>query len=185
MANIKNQNKRPSALWYTPDNIWGRVKFVLGNNVFDPCPCGQGAWEEDGLTYDWAEKSRERGLSGIYINPPTPAKKWAKKALETIKRHPDASMVYAVFCTDLLNQTPALMDYWGCFVTNRIHWIDGNEFIKGEELKKNPFFMKPNPRPTSYNAFFLLSNDASTQKKFYAGFESLGEIRKSYLWTPK
>lgn len=174
-------NHKPSAEWYTPDHIWSRLRATFGtNDIYDPCPIrGTLVLDEriSGLEQYWGLEWSQN----VYVNPPTPAKPWARKALGTVKIHKDVNIIFAAFSESVLWQVNELMDYPVCWVRNRIQWIDGNSEVKGQP---NPNYCKPAKSPRSYNAFVLLSQDPECVRRFCDNFGDLGTIRRSEVLRP-
>jgi hypothetical protein len=186
---------KASAEWYTPGYILDKVLRVFESEaVFDPCP----TFREpgiDGLKEEWKERY-------IYINPPTPAKKWSEKALLTLHKNPDVSIIYAAFSESILWQLPELLDFPFVLCRKRIKWVDGNEYIKCKEsdievvyetekngrknhYKKNPHYLKVSENPSNYSAFVCLSYEPWITYNFCREFGDLGEPRISNLIQPK
>lgn len=147
---------KPSAEWYTPDDIWQRVNNTL-EKPYDPCPVNG----SNGLEVDWSKQGRN-----IYVNPPTPASPWAIKAIQTHLEHPEVNIIFACFSEAVLWQVNQLQDFPVCWVRNRIRWIDGRT---GEVSKA----------PRNYNAFVCLSEEVIS--RFKVNFSDLGTVRKSYV----
>ncbi len=168
---------KPSSQWYTPEYIWSNVYTTFNSkDVYDPCPI-KGT---RGLLKKW------HGNKYIYVNPPTPAKQWALKALIEYKKALDSdvefNLIFAAFSESVLWQVTTLQNFPTCWVRNRINWIDGNEFKKDKksgEMIPNPGYMKESNAPRNYNAFCLLSNNKNIGNKFIDVFSELGEIRRS------
>lgn len=194
---------KPSSNWFTPEDIWLRTQLTFDtkrSEILDPCP-GNDKWTVDGLALDWALRIQHLGLDQfIYVNPPTPAAPWAKKALETVKDHPRLSIIYAAFSEAVMWQVPALMDFPVCWVRNRISWIDGSplivakgsndyDYIFDEATQKyyrpNPNYMKPAKSPRNYNTFVCMSHDPEVVNRFILQFQPLGEVRNSYKITAR
>jgi hypothetical protein len=148
---------KASAEWYTPmEYQWRVLRTFDFQGIYDPCPhpspiarvteyChsdidGQGFYWQgtDGLKEDWTQHQY------IYCNPPTPARKWAEKAIATVERSKDTVIIFAAFSIDLLSQVNHLEDYPHVKVEQRIKWIDGKT-------------MQVSTNPSRYNAFILLS----------------------------
>lgn len=143
---------KASPEWYTPSHIWEKIYNTFGTQeIFDPCPIG-GC---DGLKKEWRSDF-------IYINPPTPAKLWAEKAIATFNEHSNTNIIYAAFSESVLWQVPELITYPTVFVRYRIKW-DSN---KTDDGKRNA--------PRNYNAFILLSNNAAIFQNFKTQFGDLG-----------
>lgn len=138
--------------WYTPSHIWEKIYKTFGTQiVFDPCPISG----DRGLETEWQSNF-------IYINPPTPAKLWAEKAIITFTNNPNTNIIYAAFSESVLWQVPELMTYPVVFVRKRIKW-DSN---KTDDGKRNA--------PRNYNAFILLSSNAAISQNFKTQFGDLG-----------
>jgi len=143
---------KASPEWYTPFHIWDRIYGTFETKeILDPCPISGAS----GLETEWL-------ANFIYINPPTPARLWAEKAIATFNTHPNTNILYAAFSESVLWQVPELMTYPIVFVRNRISW-DSN---KSDNGKRNA--------PRNYNAFVLLSNDSLILENFKNQFSELG-----------
>ncbi|MBW4607138.1 MAG: hypothetical protein KME22_07915 [Hassallia sp. WJT32-NPBG1] len=150
---------KASPEWYTPSHIWEKIYNTFGTQeILDPCPIGG----VSGLETEWL-------ADFIYINPPTPARLWAEKAIVTFRDHPNTSIIYAAFSESVLWQVPELMTYPIVFVRNRIKW-DSN---KTDDGKRNA--------PRNYNAFILLSNNAVISQNFKAQFGDLGFLGRMVI----
>ncbi|MBW4558417.1 MAG: hypothetical protein KME59_21330 [Trichormus sp. ATA11-4-KO1] len=160
-------NHKASSEWYTPEDIWGRIRLIFNeDHVYDPCPAGGLA----GLEADWSL------FNNIYVNPPTPAAPWALKALQTHKDNPEVDIIFACFSEAVLWQVNELQDHLVCWVRKRISWIDGNQTVKG---KPNSNYLKPAKSPRNYNAFVCLTNNPEIRHRFLFRFQDLGTIRTS------
>lgn len=143
---------KASPEWYTPSHIWERIYKTFGTkDIFDPCPIGG----SDGLTTEWQ-------ADFIYINPPTPVRLWAEKAISTFTDRSNTNIIYAAFSESVLYQVPELLTFPTVLVRHRIKW-DSN---KPDNGKRNA--------PRNYNAFMLLSNDALISQNFKVQFGDLG-----------
>jgi hypothetical protein len=190
---------KASSEWYTPDYIWEKIKNTFDihaySDLYDPCPRQS---DDDGMDTNWVERKR------IYVNPPTPAAQWAKKAIKTVQKNEDTSIIFAAFSEAVLWQVPELLDYPICWVRNRINWIDGNEWVKckqnydqfdelpdnvikkdGIYYRKNSNYLKISKAPRNYNSFVLLKKNfidpygRKIERKFCENFSDLGIIQLS------
>ena len=76
-----------SSLWYT---IMSRVKYTLENNHYDLDP------GVDGLKLDWNEQAQL--FNGcIYVNPPIPARNWARKTIQIFESNNNLNILYACY----------------------------------------------------------------------------------------
>lgn len=200
MANELLGKHKPSSEWYTPIWIWDKVFNTFGyeseqetDTLYDPCEADHKLEPyfdlEDGLCKDWTKHYH------IYVNPPIPAAPWAKKAIETVRQNPDTTIIFAAFSEAVLWQVPELLDYPVCWVRNRIHWIDGNKYIKlknsdgaaflkdGNWYTDNLNYLKPSKSPRNYNAFVLLRNEFMSpegrkiERRFCQQFIGMGTIQ--------
>jgi len=175
-------NHKPSFEWYTPEYIWQSVSTVLGKNIYDPCPI-KNRTTTNGLSEKWGETVKRFDFDGIYVNPPTPAAKWAQKAINEIAKNPDLSIIFAAFSESVLWQVNELQDWRICWVRNRIKWVDGNPLKKNRkgELEPNPDHMKQSSKPRNYNCFVLISSDYDKHCLFDEEFSKYGNIRISEI----
>lgn len=151
--------------WYTPTHIWTKIKATFNTGIiYDPCPIYGLEDVEAGKLHDGLDSTYWH-LDNIYINPPSPASKWAIEALKHYQENSHKSIMFAAYSEAVLFQQPELKRHLTCWVRNRIKW-DSNTPEKVS--------------PRSYNAFILMTNNDKMKNRFYDNFHDMGDVGYFY-----
>lgn len=157
-SNLLGKHKH-SPEWYTPDYVWGWVEFIFDCNrseIFDPCPIGGAG----GLELDWSKHKL------IYVNPPSPASKWASRTISYIGQK-ETSLLYLSFSEGVIWQNPTLLTCPTMLIRRRI------KFIPSIPVKVNS--------PSNYNALHLINGNKEQLRRFIRVGNTVGTVIQSNI----
>lgn len=211
MTNVEATHTVDSVEWYTPPFIIAAARNTLGSIDLDPASNAIAnaivkatryfTKEDDAFQQDWNANPNGRfDAINIFINPPSPPKRWWMKVVDEVKD--GSSAIFIQYSIEALQQaqgwTPGLK-YIVCIPKRRVPYLCTVEdlmakinrsilkrgYSEKSELKKlealltkDPLDLLEGPQPPHASAIIGLN---VKEDAFIKEFRSIGDIYKNLL----